>query len=572
MCGIFGYSGREKLEKSFFQLMKHRGPDAAKKKKISNWNLGHLRLAIIDKSSSANQPYEKNGAVLTFNGEIYNYIELRKKYFPDLKLNTNSDTEILIMLLNKFGLKILNELNGMFAFAYLNKKKELFLVRDRFGVKPIYYTKIKKNFYFSSEIKPLLFLKSKFKLNQSMLKSYFADTATDFNEQSGYDEIFQIKRGHYKILKNNEKTVKQIKWYYDLSKTRFHKNIEKATEFCENILLDSIKIRCRSDVPIAITLSGGIDSTVIYTLIKEKLKLNIQPFVFRHSNKETDETTLALNLANKYGDKPIIVNEPIDPLKVLKDALWHLELPPFSLSVLAYSTTYKEIAKRGYKVVLEGHGSDEQLGGYTHMVNISAKEALEKKNFNDYFVRKKVLLETQHPGLDERIKGFRIITTIIRDIIDVFSNKKANFNKTLHESFDYKIIPIVLRTFDRLSMSHSIESRMPFMDYRFVEFVRNLPTNFKISKIGSKSILREILKKYNNDEIYLNKIKMGWSSDLTTIFNNNNLKKYLYKLINDLDSKKYTKFSKYDFKSPSKFNYTEFEKAVFTSYYDNYKI
>ena len=162
MCGIFGYNHTNIKEDSFFNLMKHRGPDASSSIKFLGWTLGHLRLSIIDLDPLANQPFEKDGSYLIFNGEIYNYLELKKKYFSDHKFKTQSDTEVLLALLNKFGLDILNELNGMFAFAYLNKKGEMYLVRDRFGVKPLYYSLIDGIFYFASEIKPLINKKKKF--------------------------------------------------------------------------------------------------------------------------------------------------------------------------------------------------------------------------------------------------------------------------------------------------------------------------------------------------------------------------------------------------------------------------
>ena len=223
MCGIFGYTGSEKLEKHFFEFMKHRGPDARCIKKDDHLTLGHLRLSIIDLDSDANQPFEKDGSILVFNGEIYNYLELQKTYLSGYKFNTRSDTEVLITLLNKFGLDILNELNGMFAFAYLNKKKELFLVRDRFGVKPVYYTQVDKRFYFSSEIKPLLFLNPNNNLDESIIKSYFEDTATDFDERSGYNNINQIKPGHYMLAKQG-KINEQSRWYFGLDKKKLYEN------------------------------------------------------------------------------------------------------------------------------------------------------------------------------------------------------------------------------------------------------------------------------------------------------------------------------------------------------------
>tara|TARA_B100001057_G_scaffold498829_1_gene607264 strand:- start:1288 stop:3030 length:1743 start_codon:yes stop_codon:yes gene_type:complete len=574
MCAIFGYTGLEKLEEHFFEFMKHRGPNARDIKKSNNYTLGHLRLSIIDLDIAANQPFEKDGSILVFNGEIYNYLELQKKYLSEQQLNTKSDTEVLITLLNKFGINILNELNGMFAFAYLNKKQELFIVRDRFGVKPVYYTQVHEKFYFSSELKPLLHLNPNTDLDDSIINSYFEDTATDFDERSGYNNINLIKPGHYMIVKNG-KINEQSRWYFGFDQKRLYGNKNLIIQECEDILLDAIKIRCRSDVPIAITLSGGLDSTLIYTLIKEKLRLNVKPFVFKHANNKTDESTLAINLAKKYGDKPVLVEQSTSPLADVKEALWHLELPMWNPSAIAYLSTYRQIAKMGYKVVLEGHGADEQLGGYPYMIHASKIEALQNYKFKDYMLRKKIELEMLHPGLLQKLNKLRLLRSYLSDFKQFFFGERADFNQTLHKSFDYKILPIVLRTFDRLSMSCSLESRMPFMDYRFVEFTRKLPVKIKVSEIGSKSILRELLKKYGNDDIYLNKNKMGFASDLPAIFNDKDFKKFILKLVREFDFENFltikNKALSLENDIISWHNHSDLWKIASVSYYNNIK-
>ncbi len=572
MCGIFGYTDTNNLENYFFQLMSHRGPDAKAIKKTKKWTLGHLRLSIIDLDSSSNQPFESDGSILVFNGEIYNFLELKKKYLSNYKLRTKSDTEVLIALLNKFGLDILDELNGMFAFAFINKNNELFLVRDRFGVKPVYYTVIDENFYFASEIKPLLSLKTNCNLNNSTIKSYFESKGTDFDEESGYNKIFSIKPGHY-ISITNDKISEQKKWYFGLNKNRNYGTSKQLIQECEDILLDAIKIRCRADVPIAITLSGGIDSTLIYTLIKEKLRFSIQPFVFKHPNKTNDESRLAINIAKKYGDEPIVVEDPTSPLESLKQILWYLELPFSHPSAVSFLSTYQEIKKRGYKVVLEGHGSDEQLGGYLHMLNASAIEALQNAKIKDYFLRKKIVFDSHHAGY-KKISKLKMLKLYLGDFKKIIHSEKINLNEILHESFDRQILPLTLRAFDRLSMSCSIESRMPFMDYNFVEFARRLPTEMRVSPIGSKSILREILKKYGNEQIYLNKKKIGFSSDIPSLFSDSDFKNYVCKLVEDFNLEDYQSLKNKAYSSISEKitwnNYTDLWKVASVAYYLNY--
>ena len=235
-----------------------------------------------------------------------------------------------------------------------------------------------------------------------------------------------------------------------MNKNRNYGTSKQLIQECEDILLNAIKIRCRADVPIAITLSGGVDSTLIYTLIKEKFGFSIQPFVFKHPNKKTDESNLAINLARKYGDDPIVVEDPASPLESLKKILWHLELPFSHPSAVSFFSTYKEISKRGYKVVLEGHGSDEQLGGYPYMLQASAIEALQNAKFTDYFVRKKVLFETHHPGF-KKITNLEVIRSCLSDLKQIVYGGRVDLNEILQIEFIFSlaILFILLYKFNR---------------------------------------------------------------------------------------------------------------------------
>ncbi len=575
MCAIFGYKNLNINNKNFFDLMRHRGPDAKNTINHLNWTFGHMRLSIIDTSINANQPFEKDGSILVLNGEIYNYLELKKKYLADIKFKSSSDTEVLISLLNKYGVEILNKLNGMFAFAYLNKNGDLFLVRDRFGVKPLYYKQIDNCFYFASELKPLILNHSKSSLDNDAIKSYLDHTITDIDDKSGYTDIYSIKPGHYMLINKDEK-IKKKQWYYKSNISLINSNKNDIINQCENILLEAIRIRCRADVPISLTLSGGIDSTLIYTLIKEKLNINIKPFIFKHENLTTDESELAINLTKKYGDNPIIVNESNFSLDDLKKSLWHLEFPMWSPSAIAYYSMYKKISEYGFKVVLEGHGSDELLGGYPYMIRSASVESLQEKKIKDYFIQRKVFLETNHSGLGQKIQGLGFVSSFLRDIKDVLFGDKINLQKVLDDSFDFRIMPMALRAFDRLSMANSLESRMPFMDFRFVEFTRNLSNNMKISKIGSKSILREILKRYGHHSIYSNKPKIGYTSDIPNLFKNKEFLKYISDLVEKFDLKDYSLkkkdcLKKLTSKQITWMNYTLIWKLASVSYFKKYK-
>jgi len=532
MCGIFGFNSQEIDENIFFDLMSHRGPDAQGVKRHGDWTLGHLRLSIIDIQDKSNQPFTKDGAFLVFNGEIYNYKELKSEHFKHEEFLTDSDTELLISMLNKFGMQALNSLNGMFAFAYLSGEGELFLIRDRYGVKQLYYCQIGNIFLFSSEIKPLLCVKGEDELDLDIIESFRKGLGTDFDSRSGYVGVNGIEKGTYLKI-DKSKNISKTKWYFGSDSHFIIKRTHSLTQICEDILIDAVKLRCRSDVPVAITLSGGIDSTTLYTLIKEHVDVPVQPFIFKHRTASTDESNLAINLAKKYGDNPILVQQEGDYLTDLKSAMYYLEMPIWNPSAIAYYSMYREIARRGYKVVIEGHGSDELLGGYPYMINAALIEVFKKVDFFYALEILNVLNQTVHKGLGEKwmfLNKLRIFLSVIRQV----RMKKPSFDEVVSEGFETKLLPMILRAFDRLTMAHSLESRMPFLDYRFVEFGKDLPLNLKINKLGNKSILREILKKYGHEEIYLNKEKMGFASDLPEVFKDVAIKNFFSELCQEL--------------------------------------
>ncbi|KKQ86168.1 MAG: Asparagine synthetase [Candidatus Woesebacteria bacterium GW2011_GWB1_38_8] len=559
MCSIFGFyrNTDKKTLQMFFDTMRYRGPDAEASIKIDNWLLGNQRLSIIDPRERSDQPMIIGDDYIVYNGEIYNYIELRDKYLKKVKLHTTSDTEILLRLLAKFGLKILNQLNGMFAFAWYNsKKKELVLVRDRFGVKPLHWMRFRLGLYFSSEIKPLIKLRKNINFDDTILASFIENTATDFDHRSFVENINLVPPGHY--LKIDEKQKTELRKWYSYSDTKV--NVDGLSEreviqYFEDLLTDAIKIRLRSDVPVCITLSGGVDSTLIYTLIKEKLKVKIQPITFIHPGKETNEKRKVKKLVTEYGDKLITVEgKPHETLADLKKVLYFLEFPIWNNSASAYYSTYKKIHELGYKVVIEGHGGDELLGGYPFMIDLARKDLFYRGKFYSSYQVYKIYEETLNKSLGQKTgehfnNFFNYLTSnlymfVNENIYKLIGKESAHgiFEKTLRDNFEVNIIPIVLRTFDRLTMAHSVESRSPFLDYRIVEFARSLPIHNKVNEIGSKAILREILKKYNKDYIFKDKVKMGFASNVPDFYNNN--RKELLKLVLKYNYNKYPQLKK----------------------------
>lgn len=506
MCGIFGYKNLDiNIEKIHAELY-HRGPDSFNISRFSDWTFCHSRLSIIDLSPNAIQPMEYKGNILVFNGEIYNYLELKKEFLNNEFFTSSSDTEVLLKLLFKYGMSILNKLNGIFAFAYYDScTNSVYLIRDRFGVKPLYFYMKDKVFAFSSEDKALKnLLNIPFDLNEEYVKNLFDKNMSDFNENTLIKDIYSVNAGEYIEITSENKIIKN-KYYnfndYDfenINKYGFQENLD----YFENLLTDAISLRNRSDCPIAMTLSSGIDSTVIYTLAKEKIGCNYTIFTYSNEGR-LDEYKNAARLAKEYGDKIIKIEyDKEHSYENYEKSLIALNGPIWSSAHVGYYDVYKKIKEQGFKVVIEGHGSDEIFGGWQFLFPIAIKQSFANKNYllalnilNLYLTTNKITLYKKN------------ILDVIEYIKNLTSNDKSVFDRTLEYIFTKKILPINLRCWDRVQMANSIESRSPFLDYRIVEYVRALPLKYKINSIGNKAILRHILKKYKKDFIYKNKVK-----------------------------------------------------------------
>jgi asparagine synthase (glutamine-hydrolysing) len=550
MCSIFGYYklNNRAVHKDFvqtaFSLMRHRGPDHEHFEEIDERvGLGHQRLAIIDLCSDANQPMHLNECYIAYNGELYNYIEL-KEGLKDLNLHfmTSSDTEVLLNGLVQEGVRFLNKCNGMFAFAFYDKStKKLILGRDRFGVKPLHYMIQDNILYYSSEIKPLIKIKHSLEKNLRIYDSFIRDLATDYDEETFIEGIFQLKKGHYLICSDN--SVKTYQWYYggDFSFDRkIFADDKDVSEFTEDLLCDAIAKRLRADVPVCITLSGGLDSTTIYTVIKERLKKDIQPFTFIHPGSGTDEQEKVNKLVRPYDEKLLCVQSNYQQgYKQVEEALHYLEFPIWNLSAIAYMDMYRTIREHRFRVVVEGHGSDEQLGGYPTVIRSAVFEYLRKFKLRKAFNIYKVLGETANADIGGKNSILRMGGAFIRNAV---LNKKldVSFGRSVMDVFDYRILPIVLRTFDRITMRSSVESRSPFMDYRLVEFFKQMPLKYKVSELGSKVMLRQILRKYNKDYIYKDKKKMGFAYDLPAFFTSQKNRDYMRERILAFDMDGYS--------------------------------
>jgi len=518
MCSIAGYNAPERpaLNRAFRSLMRHRGPDTEGGVVADDWVLLHQRLSIIDLSSAARQPMELRGNRLVFNGEIYNYKELRAAHLGDARLKSASDTEVLLHLLARRGLAVLNQLNGMFAFAWHNHAESaLYLVRDRFGVKPLYWTPCHNGFAFASEIKPLLLLQERLRWDEEVIRTYLDSGVTDHSHRTFTANVFQVPPGHYVRLHAGH--AETLRWYHDADAPPDPAALRSpadADAWFEELLTDAVRLRLRSDVPVAITLSGGLDSTTIYVLAKEHLQARLHPFTLVRAGFLEDESNNARALAARYGDEATTVSCPSDlSWDEVMDSLYWLEFPVWNHSPPAYLNVYRAIQAAGCKVVLEGHGGDELLGGYPFHLRAAWHSLLARGRLQAAFEAFCHWRQLYHPDLEagRRRRTPLWLQFLKAAAVAMHRLDRAQFEESLRRGFERDTLPIILRNFDRLPMACSVESRSPFLDYRVVELAWRLPMSSKIGTEGSKAVLRRILRKHGCDALWRNKYKVPFT-------------------------------------------------------------
>lgn len=534
MCGLAGIISfnNAKISKGLIKKMTdsliHRGPDGEgfwinSDEKVA---LGHRRLAIIDLSENANQPMvcRKTGNVIVFNGEIYNYLELRN----ELKLKgysfyTNSDTEVLLALYDLKKENCLCDLNGMFAFAIWDvKEQKLFCARDRFGEKPFYYYIDQNQFVFASEMKAIWSYGIKKELKQNALENYVCDGKLEYEDGViFFKHIRAIPPACYlKINLHDKKT--EIKRYYTINIENDNRklNFNDAKNLFYEMMENSVKLRLRSDVAVGSSFSGGIDSSSIVYLVNklEGYKKKIYTFSARFKNFEKDEGYYIKKFIDQY---PSVINYSIWPnetnfLEETKKLVYHQEEPFGSASIFAQWCVMRLAKEHGVIVLLDGQGADEILGGYKSCVNYFMREMI----FKNYFLYlKEIFLYNSRQSYPEwKIERYEKNETIRMKlgrwkILMTRNHNKIpyNFNYHLREitTHDNDLVTL-LRYADRNSMAFSREIRLPFLDFKLVDFLFNLPSHFKFKNGWTKYILRKSFEDKLPDEIVWRKTKIGY--------------------------------------------------------------
>lgn len=566
MCGISGIINfnNQKVQElellSMVQAMKHRGPDDQGIFIDNTVGFGFVRLSIIDLSSAGHQPFQSEDQryTMVFNGEIYNYVELREELIRNgTVFNTKTDTEVLLKSYIKWGKDCLHKFNGMWAFAiYDNQEKTVFFARDRFGVKPFYYYSDENNFYFASEIPSILaVLKAKPKANEQAIFDYLVFNKTEHNSQTFFEGIEKISHGHclFVDLKKQKNTIAPEKWY-DL-----RENVKKSTGFSspnefKDVFVEAVKLRLRSDVPVGVCLSGGLDSSSIVSITIDELgfnNLNTFSMIYDKNFKE-DETNFIKLYDSKPGKRSYVMPSEESLCKDLKEFIDTNNEP--SLGGSNYGEfKVMQLASKNVSVILDGQGADEYLAGYHYFFGFYFKDLFLNFNwillFREIFyylkihkslfalktfiffllpkkMRTKVKIANLNYFNDEFISRNKN-NYIISD--NLYGSK--NLKDALFNHFEYKL-EHHLKSQDQNSMHFSIESRVPFLDYRLVEKTLATKSNKVIKNGMTKHILRESMKNILPEKIRNRVDKIGFSTPQDQWFREKELKKITLEILN----------------------------------------
>ena len=534
MCGIAGFIGKEKNMKKTLKKMtdriKHRGPDAEGFFIRGNVALGQRRLSIIDIEGGLQPMFSKDGNyVVVFNGEIYNYQEIKKE-LKDYTWQTNSDTEVLLYGYQKWGSDLPKHLRGMFAFAlYDIKEKTLFCARDHFGIKPFYYYQNQGSLLFASEIKAFLdHPKFEKKFNESILSAYLSFSFTPTTE-TFFEGVKRLDAGHSLTYKDGEIKIEK---YFDLTFPIEHKEYDEVVKDIDKVMKDSTKHHMISDVEVGSFLSSGIDSSYLVSLAKPDKTYTVGYDIPRYNEidyaKDLTDKLKITNISKK------ITKE--EYMQILDKIMYHMDEPASDPAIVALYFV-ANLASQDVKVVLSGEGADEFFGGYNYY-----REEVDYSFYNkipffirhgiskfcslfppvrgiNFLVRRGQKLEDSYIGVNkvwtekEVKKLLKIPVTIdnkeiTKPVYDEFKGE-SNIVKMQAVDINFWLMKDILQKADRMTMANSLEGRVPFVDKEVFKVASTLPLDYKVTKENTKVALREAAKKVIPNESYKKK-KLGF--------------------------------------------------------------
>jgi asparagine synthase (glutamine-hydrolysing) len=495
VCGIVGiYDLRVPCDPDvldrFTDSLTHRGPDGRGTHIDGGLGLGHRRLAILDLSDAGRNPMSYGGADgrrywITYNGEVYNFLELRTELVAKgHRFRSDTDTEVVLAAFAEWGPACLAKFNGMWAFAIWDSEtRSLFLARDRFGVKPLYFHTAHGRVAFASEMKAFLTLPD---FRPAINPRIAAKVAHDSQSYEGLDldsimaGVRRVPSGHYITVAANG-DMKLEKWWdttLHLPKTpvRYDEQVEGFRE----LFVDAVRLRLRADVPVGTCLSGGLDSSSVAAAMTRVVESDPgspahvraakdwrHAFIASFPGTLIDETAHATKVARHVGANAHVWSfDPKSAVSLIPETVWAMEEIYSGIAVPVWAL-YRELRRQGVVVSLDGHGSDELLGGYPWFLDWPMNEV----------------------------------------------------NPRLFHEFHARLLPAILRNYDRCSMAHGIEVRMPFMDWRLVSYAMALPADAKIGGGYTKRVLRDAMNDLLPEDIRLRRQKIGFNSPMIELFN-----------------------------------------------------
>lgn len=543
MCGISGIISKKNEPikqdeiKVINDLISHRGPDDEGFYMGSNFAFGHRRLSILDLSKDGHQPMELKDFCISYNGEIYNYLELKQELQANgYSFKTKTDTEVILASYDFWGQECVNKFNGMWSFALYDKAKNIiFCSRDRFGVKPFYFTQNDDKFVFGSEIKQLLVF-TKPVANQKILLDFLVTGFLEHTNETFFKDIFKLDSSSNLVYDLNTQSYEIYK-YYEIKTSEKLANLDelKSIKEYEKKLKRAIELRLRSDVRVGTCLSGGLDSSSVAS-IAASLYDGSEKFKAIHAKsieKATDESEFAKIVAKEANLDLNIVKPDSNEFKKYIDEVVYTQEEPFGgPSIFMQYFVMQKAKEIDCKVMLDGQGGDETLLGYERYypavyVDIFKKDGLLKA----YEAMRESAKNNANLGFKKIILySFGFLCSFVREkeykkraFFIEKNNLKFNFLQKMAKNFlsilslqKYEIttsnLPRLLRYEDKNSMRHSIETRLPFIDYKTLETALSINSNFKIKNGWSKYILRKIIDKSLPKSVVWRKNKLGFNA------------------------------------------------------------
>lgn len=591
MCGIVGLYNiadilyrPEDLLRKMLSRIQYRGPDESGIYINNNVALGSVRLSIIDILSGQQPLSSIDGKYwIVFNGEIFNYIELK----ADLKhlgyvFRTESDTEVLLNAYLEYGSDSLKKLNGQFVFAiWNNEKKELFLARDRVGIRPLFYTQTQNTFVFGSEIKTLFEHPDvKPDIDPFSMSQIFTFWST-ITPRTAFKRIYELPPGHFMKISDGQSVIQSF-WSLTFpveKETLFKGTIDDAAAELETLLTDAVKIRLRADVQVAAYLSGGLDSSATTALIKKIAPETLQTFSIGFEDEEFDETPYQREVSKYLGTRhSAFTCTRQDIGKYFPQVVWHAEIPILRTAPVPMFCLSKKVRENNIKVVITGEGADEMLAGYDIFKEGIIREFWSRQPDSKY---RPLLLQKLYPYLAQfqgknksMLKfffGYQLQDTaspfyshILRwrntsGIQNFFSeDMKSNLNeydkyeevrKMLPDRFDqydrlnksqwlesviFMSSYLLSSQGDRVSMANSVEGRYPFLDYRVMEFAAKLPPEYKMHGLNEKFILKRMMKGRLPESV-LKRPKQAYRAPIAGSFLSSPAREYVMDLLSEKD-------------------------------------